>query len=60
METVNIFGDFDGKGLDIGHDGESTFQNGNIIRLIIYPKNVQIHPFTKRGPARTRCQYIIK
>jgi len=50
----------DGKGLDIGHDGESTFQNGNIIRLIIYPKNVQIHPFTKRGPARTRCQYIIK
>ena len=60
METVNIFDDLDGKGLDIGHDGESTFQNGNIIRLIIYPKKVQIHPFTKRGPARTRCQYIIK
>ena len=39
METVNIFDDLDGKGLDIGHDGEYIFQNGNIIRLNIYPKN---------------------
>jgi hypothetical protein len=39
MGTVNIFDDLDGKGLDIGHDGEATFKNGNIIRLIIYPKN---------------------
>ena len=39
METVYIFDDWDGKGLDIGLDGEYIFQNGNIIRLNIYPKN---------------------
>ena len=43
METVNIFDDLDGKGLDIGHDGEYTFQNGNIIRLNIYPgENIDV------------------
>jgi hypothetical protein len=39
MESVNIFDDLDGKGLDIGHDGEYIFQNSNVIRLNIYPKN---------------------
>ena len=43
METVNIFDDLDGKGLDIGHDGEYIFQNGNVIRLNIYPdENIDV------------------
>ena len=43
METVNIFDDLDGKDLDLSHEGEYTFQNGNIIRLNIYPgENIDV------------------
>ena len=36
METIQIFDEIQGTGLDIGHDGEYNFKNGNVIRLNIY------------------------
>ena len=37
MELVDIFDNNHGKGLDIGHNGDYSFDNNNVIILIIYP-----------------------
>ena len=36
MLTVEIFDSIEGKGLDIGHDGNYGFKNGDVVRLNIY------------------------
>ena len=43
MESVEIFDNIRGEGLDIGHDGEYTLQSDNITRLNIYPgENIDV------------------
>jgi len=37
MLTVEMFDNLQGEGLDIGHDGNYSFKNGNVVRLNIYP-----------------------
>ena len=37
MESVDIFDNIHGKGLDIGHNGDYSFDNNNVIKLNIYP-----------------------
>jgi hypothetical protein len=36
MKTIEIFDSIIGTGLDIGHDGNYSFKNGNVVRLNIY------------------------
>ena len=51
MESVNIFDDLDGKGLDIGHNGDYSFKNKNVIKLNIYPgENIDIVANGERMP----------
>tara|TARA_B100001250_G_scaffold380638_1_gene372244 strand:- start:3994 stop:4665 length:672 start_codon:yes stop_codon:yes gene_type:complete len=43
MQTVEIFDDLKGKGLDIGHLGDYSFKNNNVIRLNIHAgKNIDV------------------
>ena len=43
MESVKIFDNIQGKGLDIGHNGDYSFKNDNVTKLNIYPgENIDI------------------
>ena len=43
MMTVNIFDEIEGKGLDIGHLGNYSFKNNDVVRLNIHPgENIDV------------------
>ena len=43
MESVKIFDNIQGKGLDIGYNGDYSFKNDNVTKLNIYPgENIDI------------------